>query len=376
MDYSLLTMLLVLALAFANGTNDVSKAIATLVGSGVTNYRRAILWGTVWTVIGAFASGLIATAMVKTFSTGFIGAGVVVPPNLALAVLAGSMAWVLVASRTGLPVSTTHALIGALIGTGLVALGGNGLIWPALLKKIALPLLLSPILALSLAFLIHPLIRRLADRWEGTCLCLMPTARALVTIDANGHTHTLIQATTIGRPVMAVPAQCDRANLRGLTVGLDSIHWLSSGLASLARGANDAPKILAMLLLGGAVTWPSAKLQTVALIGVALAMGLGSYLGGLRVTEVLAEKVTRMDHVEGLSANLTTSSLVLVSASMGLPVSTTHVSSSAIIGIGVLKGFQSIRWGTVRDMVLAWIVTLPAAGILAALAYIVLTGLV
>ena len=103
-------------------------------------------------------------------------------------------------------------------------------------------------------------------------------------------------------------------------------------------------------------------------------MGLGSLMGGFRVTKVLAEKVTQMDHSEGLSANLTTSSLVMVSATMGLPVSTTHVSSSSIIGIGLLKGFGNVRWSTVRDMVLAWIVTLPATGILASLVYLALTG--
>ena len=101
-------------------------------------------------------------------------------------------------------------------------------------------------------------------------------------------------------------------------------------------------------------------------------MGLGSYFGGLRVTEVLAEKVTKMNHAEGLSANLTTLSLVLVSGSLGLPVSTTHVSSSAIIGIGLLKGRNSVRWTTVRDMVLAWIVTLPASALLACIAYLIL----
>ncbi len=101
-------------------------------------------------------------------------------------------------------------------------------------------------------------------------------------------------------------------------------------------------------------------------------MGLGSYLGGLRVTEVLAEKVTRMDHAEGLSANLTTSFLVLVSGTLGLPVSTTHVSSSAIIGIGLLKGLHKVRWTIVRGMVLAWVVTLPAAAVLASVAYLIL----
>ncbi len=376
MDSSLLALILVMALAFVNGTNDVSKAIATLVGSGITNYRTAIAWGTVWTMIGAGAAAFVAAAMVKTFSNGLIESGMAIPPALALAVLIGAIGWVLFASRTGLPVSTTHALTGAIVGAGLIAFGGHGLIWSTLIGKIALPLLLSPLLALSFSVLLHPAVRAVAARWEGTCLCVMPTARALMTVNAQGMTRTLIRTSAFGQPVMAVPAQCDRAGLSGFTIGLDSIHWLSSGLASLARGTNDAPKIVAILLLGGMTTaWTSSTAQAIAFTGVALAMGLGSYLGGLRVTEVLAEKVTRMDHMEGLSANLTTSSLVLVSATMGLPVSTTHVSSSAIIGIGLLKGIQAVRWTTVRDMVLAWFITLPAAGMLACLAYLVLVGL-
>ena len=376
MELSWLALLLVMALAYANGTNDVSKAIATLVGSGVTNYRTAILWGTIWTVAGAGLSAFVASAILKTFSTGLIQPGITTPSALALAILIGAMAWVLVASRTGVPVSTTHALTGALVGVGLVSIGSQGLAWPAIAGKIGLPLLLSPVLALTVSFLVHPVVRLVAERWEGTCLCLMPASRALVTIDAQGNTRTLLQTSALGQPVVAVPLQCDRAGLKGLTVGLDSIHWFSSGLASLARGANDTPKIMAMLLLSGAAaSWPSATVQFGTLIAVALAMGLGSYIGGFRVTEVLAKKVTRMDHVEGLSANLTTSSLVLVSATMGLPVSTTHVSSSAIIGIGLLKGPKAVRWTTVRDMVLAWIVTLPAAGILAALAYFLLSKL-
>lgn len=371
MDLSLLALLLVMALAFANGANDVSKAIATLVGSGVTNYRTAIIWGTSWTVVGAGLSAFVASAMLKIFSGGLIQPGIAVPPALAPAILIGAMGWVLVASRMGLPVSTTHALTGALVGAGLVSIGSQGLIWPAITGKIGLPLLLSPILALAVSFLFHPVIRHVAARWEGACLCVMPASRALVTIDSRGNTRTLLQTSVLGQPVVAVPAQCERAGLKGLAVGLDSIHWLSSGLASLARGANDAPKILAMLLLGSAsVSWPNGTMQFATLAAVALVMGLGSYIGGFRVTEVLAEKVTRMDHVEGLSANLTTSSLVLVSATMGLPVSTTHVSSSAIIGIGMLKGLKAVRWATVRDMVLAWIVTLPAAALLAALAYV------
>ena len=374
MDISFLTFLLVLALAFANGTNDVSKVIATLVGSGVTNYRTAIAWGTVWTIVGASASALVAGAMVKTFSHGLIQAGTILQPTVALAVLIGAMAWVLFASRTGLPVSTTHALTGAIVGAGLIALSGSGLIWPAIGKKIALPLLLSPFLALTVSLIVHPAVRLLAARWEGACLCVMPVSRAVVAIDALGSTRTLFQMTSFGSPVMAIPSQCDRAGLQGLVVGLDTIHWISSGLASFARGTNDAPKIVAMLLLGSATAaWPSTSFQFAAFGGVALAMGLGSYFGGLRVTEVLAEKVTRMDHAEGLTANLTTSSLVLASGILGLPVSTTHVSSSAIIGIGLLKGLNAVRWATVRDMVLAWVVTLPASALLACAAHLLLS---
>lgn len=377
MDVPILAFVLVLALAFANGANDVSKAIATLVGSGITDYRTAMVWGTWWTVVGAGLSGLVATAMVKTFSQGLLASDAVGLPALGPSVLVGAVVWVLVASRTGLPVSTTHALVGAIVGAGFMAFGSEGLVWTGIGKKIMLPLLLSPVLALTAAVLVHHPIRTLAARWEGTCLCVMPAAKALVLIDARGMTRTLFQTTGLGQPVVAVPAQCDRAGLNGATIGLDSIHWLSSGLASLARGMNDAPKIAAILLLGSATAqWPNSEIQRAALIGVAVAMGVGSYVSGLRVTQVLAEKVTRMNHSEGLSANLTTSSLVLVSAVMGLPVSTTHVSSSAIIGIGLLNGVRMVRWSTVRDMVFAWIVTLPISAVLSALAYLVLTRIV
>jgi PiT family inorganic phosphate transporter len=325
-------------------------------------------------VIGAALAAFVASAMIKTFSHGLVQTGTIIEPAVTLGVLTGAMAWVLFASLTGLPVSTTHALTGAIVGTGFVAFAGEGLIWSAIGNKIALPLLLSPFLAFAVSLLIHPAVRALARKWEGACLCVMPASRALMAIDPRGGTRTLFQAAHFGSPVMTVPSQCDRAGLQGLVVGLDTIHWISSGLASFARGTNDAPKIVAMLLLGSATpAWPSTSSQLAAFGGVALAMGLGSYFGGLRVTEVLAENVTRMDHAEGLSANLATSSLVLLSGSLGLPVSTTHVSSSAIIGIGLLKGLNSVRWTTVRDMVLAWVVTLPASALFACIAYLILS---
>ena len=186
MEISLLAFALVFALAFANGANDVSKAIATLVGSGITDYRSAIAWGTAWTMVGAALAAFVASAMIKTFSHGLVQTGTIIGAGVTLAVLTGAMAWVLFASRTGLPVSTTHALTGAIVGAGLVAFAGEGLIWPAIGKKIVLPLLVSPFLALTISLLIHPAIRALARKWEGACLCVMPASRALVAIDPRG----------------------------------------------------------------------------------------------------------------------------------------------------------------------------------------------
>src|SRR5690242_4936423 len=117
----LATFILVLALAYSNGTNDVSKAIATLVGSGVTHYQTAIAWGTGWTILGASASAVVAAAMVNTFSKSLVQPNTLIQPAAVLSILAGTMAWILFASRTGLPVSTTHALTGAMVGTGLIA---------------------------------------------------------------------------------------------------------------------------------------------------------------------------------------------------------------------------------------------------------------
>jgi PiT family inorganic phosphate transporter len=229
MEISPLVFALAIGLAFANGTNDVSKTIATLVGSGVTNYRSAIAWGTVWTVIGAGMAAFVASAMIKTYSHCLIQAGTVIEPTVTLAILIGAMAWILFASRTGFPVSTTHALTGAIVGTGLVGFAGEGLLWGAIGKKIALPLLLSPFLALTLSLLIHPAIRALAKKWDGACLCVMPASRALVAIDTNGSTRTLFQTASFSQPIIAVPSQCDRASYEAWL--WDSIRFTGSPAA-------------------------------------------------------------------------------------------------------------------------------------------------
>jgi PiT family inorganic phosphate transporter len=315
---------LMLALAYANGANDVSKAIATLVGSGVTDYRRAIAWGTVCTVLGGICSAFLASALIGTFTKGFIAAHAQQTETFALAVLLGALLWVVLATRIAMPVSTTHAITGALVTVGAVAYGAGNVQWNALVQKVAIPLALSPFLALAIALVVYLALRLTLAR-------LSPDA-------------------------------------------LNGLHWLSSGTASFARGLNDTPKIVALGVAFSLIAQHGARVQAPLWLFAlaALGMGVGSLVGRQAVTTTLAEKVTRMDHSEGCAANLTTAVLVVTASNLGLPVSTTHVSAGAIIGIGLREGAGRMRWRVVRDMALAWLVTLPAAGALGTVIYLLL----
>jgi PiT family inorganic phosphate transporter len=162
---------------------------------------------------------------------------------------------------------------------------------------------------------------------------------------------------------MSAGADCPSAVVARVNA-MDSLHWLTSGATSFFRGMNDTPKILALGVRAAATTGVATKWF---FLLVALAMGLGSYITGRRVTETLAGKVTTIRHDDGFAANLVTSALVGIASFYALPVSTTHVSTGAITGVGARKG--DVRWRMVRDMVVAWVVTLPVAGLIAALAY-------
>jgi PiT family inorganic phosphate transporter len=163
---------------------------------------------------------------------------------------------------------------------------------------------------------------------------------------------------------------CERTPviIAGVTVA-DGLHWLSAGATAFARGLNDAPKVLGLGIVAAASLSISLP---VAFLGIAVAMTVGSLLRGLKVTETLAEKVTKMEPLEGLAANLVTAGLVIFASHLALPVSTTHVSSGAIIGLGLKRDARRIRWRTVREMLLAWVVTLPAAALVASLVVILL----
>jgi PiT family inorganic phosphate transporter len=349
-----LLIVFTLVLAFANGANDVSKGIATLVGSGVTNYRGAVIWGTAATFAGALAAAFLSQALVTTFS----GKGIVAQPSAAasflLSVTIGAIGWLVIATRTGLPVSTTHSIVGALVGATLMQSSASGVTWNALLTKVGAPLLFSPIVSLLLVLAVGPLIRRFR-RSGDYCVCV--EERAVVAPEGV----TLREA--FPTVVTGTAESCSTATARVST--MDVAHSISSAATSFFRGMNDTPKIVAL----GVAAAAAAGIATPPFyVLVAAAMAAGSLLAGFRVTETLAEKVTRMTPENGLAANLVTSLLVALASQFALPVSTTHVSSAAIVGTGVSRA--NVRWKIVREMLLAWIVTLPVSAVLAAIASI------
>jgi inorganic phosphate transporter, PiT family len=352
-----LLVALTLIVAFANGANDVSKGVATLVGSGVTDLRRALFWGTAWTVAGGVIAASASQGLVAVFS----GKGLLAATpgtHFLVAVAVGAIGWLIIATGTGLPVSTTHSLVGGLVGVGIAAEGVAGVQWAAVATKIAVPLAASPLVALALMMASYPLIGFAFRRFNRYCVCIEREERVVV--------GTGSAAALTGGSAMRVIAGAECPNSVVARVNtMDSLHWLTSGATSLFRGMNDTPKILALGVLAAAATGIATEWF---FLLVALAMGLGSYIAGRRVTETLAGRVTTIRHDDGFAANLVTSALVAIASFHALPVSTTHVSTGAITGVGARKA--DVRWKVVRDMTVAWVVTLPVAAIIAALAYL------
>ncbi|MBI4575070.1 MAG: inorganic phosphate transporter [Planctomycetes bacterium] len=350
----------VLFVAFANGANDNSKGIATLIGTGTLDERRAFRLGHLATLLGSLAAGLLATGLVARFSgQGLVATDVVADPAFLAAVGLGAAATVLLATRIGAPVSTTHALVGGLVGAGLV-LSPAGVDVGALREGFVLPLLASPLAALLLAALLYPAFRSLRLALgisRETCLCL---GREVRVVAVEGAALAVLP----GPPALAAGAapRCYE-RYAGRVVGLhaqgvlDALHVVSAASVSFARGLNDTPKIAALALAAGAVGASGVAV-------VAVAMAAGGILGARRVADTMGRRVTAMSHGQGASANLVTAFLVIVASQLGFPVSTTHVSCGALFGIGMVGG--GARWRTVGGIVLAWVLTLPLAAVLGA----------
>jgi PiT family inorganic phosphate transporter len=362
-----------LLIAYANGANDNFKGVATLFGSGAADYNRALGWATITTVAGSLTALSLATPLISVFQ----GNGLV-PRSLAgsdpflAGVILGAALTVFLATKIGIPISTTHSLTGALFGSGLVAAGFE-LGFHTLVTSFFLPLLISPVLAVILTLLGSPLFTRML-RFIGltkqNCVCVgsqaVPTPvmpEGYVMSQSTAGLRIIVDSEAVC--VQTLPGSFLRVNGQKL-VNLG--HFLSAGAVSFARGLNDTPKIVALALAGSTLdlTWSIGL--------IALVMALGGLISAGRVAQTVSRRITAMDPDQGFLANLVTTVLVIFASRWGLPVSTTHVSCGALFGLGIANG--QARWGVIRTILLAWVLTLPLAAVSAGFIYAVLAWLV
>ncbi len=354
-------------LAYANGANDNFKGVATLFGSQTTNYKIAIWWATLTTFAGSICSVIFANALLKNFSgKGLVPDAIADTGSFHLAVALGAAITVILATVTGFPISTTHGITGALTGAGLAAIGTQ-LNFTALGKSFFIPLLLSPLIAMMLGIVLYSLLHyfRTAFRIEKAwCVCV-GNQQQLIPV-AMGKEQALSLYPEIAIDTIA---NCNQSYV-GKFWGVDSqklvdaCHFLSAGAVSFARGLNDTPKILALLL----------TVTTFSIKGGMLAVGLGIAVGGLlnarKVAMTVSQKITTLNPGKGLAANLVTGFLVIFASRMGVPVSTTHVSVGSIFGVGIIS--KTAHLGVFSQVLSSWILTLPIAAIISSVSYLLL----
>jgi inorganic phosphate transporter, PiT family len=353
--YILIAVSLLFSLSFANGANDVSKSIATLAGSGITSVRNALAWGTIWTVIGAWVGIFWGSAIIKNISESIYIEQHDFILATALSVSIAPILWVSLATWRKWPVSTTHSVVGGLVGTGLIAYGMNGINWDTIFTKIAIPLLVSPFMAILLAYTLTPYLEKFAKFTDRLRLCLTPVPK-LALVNVNNREQVELEDCLI--------CNCNSPQAgvtHGVALSVDNMHWLTSGLLSFSRGLNDSPKLIAIIL---PFLFMYDDVPMWLFIWGGIAMGMGSWFAGKNITEVLGFKVTSMNHEQGFSANLVSTFLVIGASRFGMSVSTTHVSSSSIMGVGLVNK-QGLNMQTVTSMLFAWLVTVPISGIFA-----------
>jgi inorganic phosphate transporter, PiT family len=358
-------------LAYSNGANDNFKGVASLFGSRTCSYGTAITWATITTFAGSIMSIFLAQTLLKKFSgKGIVPDQFVGSEYFVLAVAIGAGTTVILATLIGFPISTTHALTGAIIGCGLVAVG-SAVNFNALGKGFVIPLLLSPLLAIAIGGLLYIILHGarialgLKKEW---CVCVGEAERVI----AMPQPNSLLALRAVALPGSLTVDELENCreryggNFLGFTSQqvVDAAHFLSAGTVSFARGLNDTPKIVALLLL-----WKALDIRW-GFVAVALTMAVGGLLNARKVAEMMSRKITAMNHGQGFTANLTTAILVVAASLYGLPVSTTHVSVGSLFGIGLTTGKANSR--VMFNIALSWIITLPCAACIGAVVYSVL----
>ncbi len=357
-------------LAYSNGANDNFKGVATLFGSRTINYKGAIWLATATTFAGSVGSIFFAQTLVRTFSgKGLVPDVVSISPDFLTAVAIGSAITVIIATVTGFPVSTTHSLTGALVGAGFVAVGTQ-VNFAVLGNSFFFPLLIAPVIAVAFGSVLYIIFRNIRIRSGITkewCLCVgekrmpVPSIQSAATLMATCGSSI---GATIDKSENCV--EMYQGHFLGMNCQklLDYFHFCSAGVVSFARGLNDTPKIVALLLLikGLSIHW--------GMTAVAFGMAVGGLLNARKVAETMSNKITKLNHGQGFTANLVTGFLVIFASRFGVPVSTTHVSVGSIFGIGLAS--KRLNTGIMQGIILSWLVTLPIAAVFSAGAYWIL----
>lgn len=382
--FLLLLVFAVLFLSYWNGANDNFKGVATLYGSSTVDYRTAITIATLATFAGSIAALFLAQNLVNAFSgKGLVPDDSTLDIQFLISVATGASLTVLLATKIGLPVSTTHSLIGGLLGGGLASVGSQ-VNFTQLVSVFFLPLLFSPFLAAGLTLVVYGVlteVRRRSGIRKELCLCIGQKRQMLATLlpsagfaevqsHSQSHSHSSLMNLNV---TIAEPVYCQElytGSFAGISIQklLDMAHMGSAAMVSFARGLNDTPKIAGLLVA-------SVILDIdLGLVAIAIAMAIGGLINARKVAETISHKITRQTHGQGFVANLVTGMLVILASRFGLPVSTTHVSVGALFGISLVSGKRNTR--VICDILLAWLATLPIAIMLSAGTYWLLAQII
>ena len=355
-------------LAYSNGANDNFKGVATLFGSGTTNYKKAISWATITTALGSISAIHLAEELVKNFSgKGLVPNELLLLPTFAIAIALGAAITVFVATKIGMPISTTHSLVGALFGSGVMAVG-SAFNFEKLGNAFLTPLIVSPLMAAVGSFILYLIFKFFRNilkinKQSETSIYTNPDVSKMqmnvaVALDDNSTVYKHPEVEVYAGKLFGFSAQKT----------LDTLHYISSGIVSFARGLNDTPKIVGLLLIINSldIKW--------SMLAVAVTMAIGGLLNAKKVGMTMSTKITPMNPGQGFTANLITGLLVTTASIHGLPVSTTHVSIGSIFGIGTVT--KKADYKMIGKIVLSWALTLPIAAIISALVYFLLTQFV
>jgi len=320
---ALLIAIVVLALAFdyTNGFHDTANAIATSVSTRAISPRVAILMAAGLNLLGA----LVSTSVAKTVGEGIVNTDLVTL-QVVMAALVGAVVWNLITWRVGIPSSSSHALFGGLIGAMIASAGVSGVIWSGVFDKIILPMVFSPLFGFLGAWLLM------------TGLIWLVRKRAQ----------------------------------RSVNTWFRRLQPVSAGFMAFSHGANDAQKTMGVIALAlfASGTIDTFYIPTWVKVACAIAMALGTYSGGWRIIHTLGSKVMKLDPIHGFAAETTAASVIQLATHFGVPVSTTHTITASIMGVGSTQRLSAVRWGVAGNIVTAWVLTLPAAGLVGAGVYL------